>query len=110
MASTYKVLAQAAPTSTAEATLGTVGAAKSWVVSSLVIANLTSASVNATVSVCVAGAATSNANTILSTIPIDGDTTVAFSLGITMAATDVIRVTSGTANGLSFNLFGAEVA
>lgn len=110
MASTYKVLGQQAPTGTTEVTLGTVPAARSWVVSSLVIANLTSTSAAATVSIGVAGAATSNANTIISSVPIDGDSTVSFSLGITMATTDVIRVTSGTANALSFNLFGSEIA
>lgn len=110
MASTYKVLGQLAPTGTTEATLATVGAAKSWVISSLVIANLTSSAANATVSVCVAGAATSNANTLLKTVSIPALTTVGFSLGITMAATDLIRVTSGTANALSFQIFGSEIS
>lgn len=112
MATTYKVLGQNAPTTTAEATLYTVPAspATQAVVSSITISNLTSLVANATVSICVAGAATSNANTIIKTIPINASTTIAFTLGITLGAGDVIRVTTGTANALAFQAFGSEIA
>ena len=110
MPTTYKVLGQAAPANTSEATLYTVPSATQTIVSSLVVSNLTATAANATVSVCVAGAATSNANTILKTVSIAASSTATFTLGITMGATDLIRITSGTNNALSFNAFGSEIA
>jgi hypothetical protein len=110
MATTYKVLGQSAPTTTAEATLYTVPSATQTIISTIAISNLTAIVANATVSIGVAGAATSNANTIIKTITIDANSVVAFTLGITIGAADVVRVTSGTANALSFQAFGSEIA
>lgn len=110
MPTTYKVLGQAAPANTSEATLYTVPSATQTIVSSLVISNLTATAANATVSVCVSGAATANSNTILKTVSIAASSTATFTLGITMGAADVIRITSGTSNALSFNAFGSEIA
>ena len=110
MATTYKVLGQSAPTTTAEATLYTVPSATQTIISTIAISNLTAIVANATVSIGVAGAATSNANTIIKTITIDANSVVAFTLGITIGAADVVRVTSGTANALSFQAFGSEIS
>lgn len=110
MATTYKVLGQSAPTTTAEATLYTVPSATQTIISTIAISNLTASNANATVSICVAGAATSNANSIIKTISIDANSVIAFTLGITLGAADVVRVTSGTANALSFQAFGSEIA
>lgn len=107
---TYKVLGQSAPTTTAEATLYTVPASTQAIVSTLVISNLTTGSANASVNVCIAGAASSNANSTLKTIPIAGSSVATFTLGLTLGATDVIRITSGTANALSFQVYGSEIA
>lgn len=109
MATTFKVLGQSAPTNTSETTLYTVPSSTQAIVSTLVVANLTGTAANATVSICVAGAATANSNTILKTVSIAATSTATFTLGITMGAADVIRVTSGTSNALSFNAFGSEV-
>lgn len=110
MATTYKVLGQSAPANTSEATLYTVPAATQTIVSTITISNLTTGSANATVNICVNGAASSNANTIVKTVPIDGNSVVGFTLGITLGPADVIRVTSGTSNALSFQAFGSEIA
>ena len=110
MPTTYKVLGQSAPANTSETTLYTVPALTQAVISTLVIANLTATAANATVSICVNGAATANANTILKTVSIAASSTATFTLGITMGAADVVRVTSGTSNALSFQAFGSEVA
>ena len=109
MAATYKVLGQSAPTTTSEATLYTVPSAKSAIVSTLTISNLTTSAANATVNVGVAGAASANANTLLKTVSVPANSVTALTLGLTLATTDVVRVTSGTANALAFQLFGSEV-
>lgn len=109
MAATYKVLGQSAPTNTSEATLYTVPSAKSAIVSTLTISNLTSSAANASVNVGVAGAASANANTLLKTVSVPANSVTALTLGLTLATTDVVRVTSGTANALAFQLFGSEV-
>jgi hypothetical protein len=110
MPTTYKVLGQLAPANTSEATLYTVPSATQTIISTLVISNLTSTAANATVSVCVSGAATSNTNSILKTIPIAASSVASFTLGITMGAADLIRVTTATANALSFQAFGSEIS
>ena len=108
MAITYKILGQQAPTTTAETTLYTVPASTQTVVSSLTVTNLTSSSATATVSVCFSGAATANANTLLKTVTIPALSVQAFTIGLTIGATDVVRVTSSAGNALAFQLFGSE--
>jgi hypothetical protein len=110
MPTVYKVLGQAAPANTSETTLYTVPSATSAIVSTLAIANLTSSVATATVNVKIAAAAASNANTLLKTVNISPLSTSTLTLGITLAATDVISVTSGTANALSFQAFGSEIS
>jgi hypothetical protein len=110
MATTYKILAQNAPSVTTEVTLYTCASALGAVCSTLAITNLTSAAANATISVCQAGAATANANTLLKTVSIPALSVVPFTIGLTLANTDVVRVTSGTANALAFQMFGNELS
>lgn len=110
MPTTYKVLGQSAPTTTSEATLYTVPAATQTVVSSITVSNLTSTVADATINICVNGAASSDANSIVKTIQIGPKSTVAFTLGITLGAADVIRITSGTGSALSFQAFGSEIS
>lgn len=110
MPTTYKVLGQSAPANTSEATLYTVPASTQTVVSSITISNLTTTDALATINVCVNGAASSNANTILKQVDIGASSVIALTLGITIGAADVIRVTSGTANALSFQAFGSEIS
>lgn len=105
----YKILGQLAPTTTAETSFSAVGTGKAWVVSTLSISNITGTNAYATVSICQNGAATSNANTWMANILIPANSMNAFTVGLTLAAGDLIRVTSGTADALSFQLFGSEI-
>lgn len=109
MPTTYKVLGQAAPDNTSEATLYTVPADTQTIISTLVISNLTTSTAVATVNVCVLGVASTNANTIIKELEIPGNSLSTFTLGITLSATDVIRVKTSVANALSFNAFGSEI-
>lgn len=106
----YKILGQAAPANTSEATLYTVPAATETVVSTLTVSNLTATSAAATVNVCANGAASSNANTFLKSVIVPGNSVASFTIGITLDATDVIKITSGTANALAFQAFGSEIS
>lgn len=111
MATSYKILAQACPSTTAETTLGNVPntAGTSWVVSTLTITNITALSANATVNICQNNAASSNANTLMASITIPPDSLNTFTIGLTLGANDYVRVTSGTASALTYMLFGSEI-
>jgi hypothetical protein len=105
----YKVLGQLSPTNTTENSFSAVPSLKAWVISTITISNITSTNAYATVSMCVNGASTSNANTLLKDVLIPANSMQAFTLGISLAAADVVRVTSGTASALTFQLFGTEI-
>lgn len=110
MATAYKVLGQACPANTNEATLYTVPAGTNTIVSTLTVSNRLTAAANATVNVCVNGAASANANTLLGTVSVPANSVAAFTIGLTLSANDVVRITSGTANALVFQLFGSELS
>jgi hypothetical protein len=106
----YKVLGQAAPANTTNTDLYTVPAATSAVISTLKVANLTDTAATFSIYVRVAGAAVSAANTVAKDVTLAPNSIFSATEGMTLAATDVITVQSGTANALSFNLFGSEVS
>lgn len=109
MAVTYKILGQAAPAATTETVLYTVPAATETIVSTLTVANRNSADATVRISISDNGAATANKDFIVYDIVCGGSGFLAFTLGMTANANDVIRVYASSAN-LSFNLFGSEIA
>ena len=108
MATTYKVLGQSNPSATT-ATTHTVPSATQAVVSTIVIANLTSSAATFRISVRPAGAAQTNAMYVAYDITVGASDSTALTLGITLGATDVITVYASTAN-VSFNAYGSEIA
>ena len=106
---TYKILGQSAPTSTSNADLITVGASKSQIVSTLHIANATASDATARVFARIAGAAAAAGNAVIYDVTVPGNGFLSLTLGITLAATDVITVRTGTANALTFTAFGTEI-
>lgn len=108
MAQTYKVLGQLDPTAATLTALYTVPGATSTVVSSITVANRSSTPTSFRISVAVAGAADTNKQYLIYDLAIPGNDTYIATIGITLAATDVVRVYA-TAGTLSFNLFGSEV-
>jgi len=113
MANTYKILAQSYPAAATPTTLYTVPASTNTIVSTLIIANQAAANDTVRVSVAIGGAADASAQyiyggNIANGMSISSLNSFAATMGITLAATDVIRVWS--ANGTcSFNLFGQEI-
>lgn len=109
MATTYKVLGQAAPNATTETDLYTVGAGKSAIVSTLAIANRAATDATFRVSIAVGGGATANKDYIAYDVTCPGNGVNYLTLGISLAATDKLKVYASSAN-LSFNAFGTEIA
>jgi hypothetical protein len=107
---TYKILGQSAPADTSNANLITVGASKSQIVSTLTIANTTTSPATARVFARIAAAAAATSNAVLYDVSIAANSTASFTLGITLAATDVLTIRTGTASALTFTAFGTELA
>lgn len=106
MANTAKTLAQLQGTA-ALTTLYTVPGATSVISSSLCICNRGISSQVFRVSVAVAGAVDDPKQYLYYDLPIGPNDTFIMTIGITLAATDVVRVLGPS--DLSFNLFGIEV-
>ena len=110
MPTVYKVLGQSAPANTSNANLYTVPASTSAIVSTLAIANTTATDALAEVYVRIGGAAAATSNAVLYDVSIPARSTSAFTLGMTLAATDIITIQTGTANALTFTAFGSEIS
>lgn len=106
---TYKILGQSAPSATTSTDLYTVPSATETIVSTITVANRSSSSATYRISVSSNGAAVADSQYLVYDATIVGNDTVALSLGITLDATDKIRVYASSAN-LSFNAFGTEIA
>ena len=109
MASTYKVLAQSAPSATTNTDVYTVGSGKSAVVSTITVCNRSASAVTYRIAIRVAGATIANEDYIAYDATVPANDTISLTFGITLAATDVVTVYASTAN-LSFNVFGSEIS
>lgn len=107
MAETLKVLAQSFPSATTLTNIYTVPALTSAAVSSITVCN-TSVATSFRISIAVAGAADASKQYLFFDTPIAATSTVTIVIGITLAASDVIRVYATLATCI-FNVFGAEV-
>lgn len=108
MANTYKNLGTSAPSATTNTDLYTVPSFTSAVASTLVICNR-GATTNIRVAVRPAGAALTNSHYILYDVILNANDSMFFTIGLTLATTDVVTIYSGTAN-VSFNLYGTEIS
>jgi hypothetical protein len=107
MATIYKVLGQLNPAATTASDLYTVPAATSAVCSTVAICN-TGTSTSYRIAIRPAGATLVNAHYIVFDALLEQYTSVLLTLGITLAATDVITVYADSAN-VSFSVFGSEI-
>lgn len=108
MAIAYKILGQDAPAATTETILYTVPALTSTVASSIIVCNRNKAVAYFRVSISKAGVATANKDYIYYDVPLEGNDTFIATIGVTLAATDVVRVYASNAN-LSFSIYGSEI-
>jgi hypothetical protein len=108
MPTTYKVLGQSAPSATTNTDLYTVPAATSSVISTLVVANRAATTATYRIAIRPAGATVANQHYIAYDVVVGAADSTTLTLGITLAATDIITVYAGNAN-LSFSAFGSEI-
>lgn len=101
------VLGQAAPAATTDTDLYTVPGGKSTVCSTLSICNRGTISATYRVAIRPGGAAIANTHYLFYDASLPAKATDLATIGITLAATDVVTVYASTAD-LTFSLFGDE--
>lgn len=109
MATTYKVLAQSNPSATTATSLYTVPSATSTVVSTITVCNQASSAGSYRIAVRPAAESLAAKHYIAYDVPIAANDTVALTLGITLATTDVVTVYASSTS-LSFNAYGSEIS
>jgi hypothetical protein len=108
MATTYKVLGQSNPAATTLTTLYTVPASTATVVSTITVANQAATAATYRIAVRIAAAGISAAQYLAYDVSLPANATDTLTLGVTVAATDVISVYASSAT-MSFNAFGSEI-
>jgi hypothetical protein len=109
MPTTYKVLGQVAPSATTNTTLDTVPSATQAVVSTIAVCNRAATAATYRIAVRPAGATLANEHYIAYDAAISANNSTFITIGVTLAATDVITVYASSAN-LSFSAFGSEIS
>lgn len=104
---TYKILGQAAPAATTNTDLYTAPGATQAVVSTLTICNQAASSATYRIAARQAGAAIASKHYIAYDTSLPANSTVTLTLGIALAATDVVTVYASTST-VSFTAFGVE--
>lgn len=108
MATTYKVLGQSNPAATTATTLYTVPASTSTVVSTLVVCNQAASSGTFRIAVRPTGAVLAAQHYIAYDVAISANDSIALTIGLTLATTDVVTVYASSAT-MSFSLYGSEI-
>jgi glucose-6-phosphate dehydrogenase assembly protein OpcA len=109
MATTYKVLAQSAPSATTNTDIYTVPANTQTVVSTIVVANRAATAATYRIAIRLNGATLANQHYIAYDVAVGASDSTTITIGITLDPSEVITVYASTAN-LSFNIFGAEIS
>lgn len=104
----YKVLGQVNPSATTFTTLYTVPASTSTVCSTLTVCNTGSTGTTYRIAIRPAGAAIATSQYIVFDAAIPANESIMLTLGLSLAATDVVSVFAGNAN-LAFSIFGSEI-
>jgi hypothetical protein len=109
MPQTHKVLGQSNPAATTLTTLYTVPSSTQAIVSSLTVCNQSASAASYRLAVRPVGAAAAAQHYLVWDSAIGGNDSITLTLGITLAATDVVSVyaSSGT---VSFSAFGVEIS
>lgn len=109
MPTTYKVLGQVNPAATTNTTLYTVPSATQAVVSTISVCNQAGTAATFRIAVRPAGSALSAEEYIVYGATVPASDSTFFTVGLTLAATDVITVYASSAN-VSFNAYGSEIS
>ena len=109
MATAYKVLGNINPTATTNTTLYTVPATTSTIVSTINICNQAATSGTFRIAIRPAGASIAASHYIVYDTTIPANESIALTMGITLATTDVITAYASSAT-MSFLAFGTEIS
>lgn len=121
MPTTYKILAanssagnygngaQTISNNNTNYTVYTVPAATSTIVSSIVLCNRSASQITYRLAVRPAGATLANQHYLAYDVPILPNDSIALTLGITLAATDVITVYTSAASSFTICVYGSEI-
>lgn len=109
MSGIYKVLGQSAPAAETATNVYTVPAGTEAVVSTIVIANRDSSAGTFRLSVRPNGETQADKHFLAFDVPIAASDSTTLTLGITMAATDVLTFFASSAD-MSVNVFGTEIS
>jgi hypothetical protein len=109
MPTTYKVLGQSKPTAATLTTLYTVPSSTSTIISTLTVCNTTATPDEIRIAVRPAGESIADKHYIVHTVGLPAFANYTYTLGVTLAATDVVSVYSLDGD-TSFNLFGTEIS
>lgn len=109
MPTVYKSLGQSNPSATTATTLYTVPSSTSTVVSTISVCNQASTAGTFRIAVRPAGAALAAQHYVAYDTPIAANDTIALTLGITLATTDVLTIYASSAT-MSFHAYGSEIS
>ena len=109
MAQSYKILGQAHLTTTSPTDIYTVPASTETIISTMIVANIAGSATTFDIAIREDGDTLANKHYIAKEVPIAANDSTTLTLGMTLEATDVVTCQAGTADALSFNIFGAEV-
>ncbi len=109
MPTVYKVLGQSNPAATTATTLYTVPSATSTVVSTITVCNIGTTVGTFRIAIRPAGATLANQHYLAYDATLNGLDMMTFTLGVTLATTDVITVYGSSAN-FAFSVFGSEIS
>jgi hypothetical protein len=109
MPTIYKVLGQSAPSATTNTDVYTSPAGTQTVISTITIANRAATASTFRIAVRPSGTAIANQHYIAYDVPIGANDSTNLTLGVTLAATDVVTVYCGTAN-FSVSVFGSQIS
>lgn len=108
MAVVYKVLGQVNPAADTLTTLYTVPASTSTVVSTIAVCNQAATAATFSIAVRPAGETIALKHYLNFNTPLPANDTITLTLGITLAATDIVTVKVSTTTA-SFSAFGSEI-
>jgi hypothetical protein len=109
MPTIYKVLGQSAPSATTNTDVYTSPASTQTVISTISVANRGATAATFRIAIRVAGAAIANSHYIAYDATVAANDATNLTLGVTLAATDVVTIYASNAN-LTFNLFGSQIS
>jgi hypothetical protein len=109
MPTIYKVLGQSNPAATTATTLYTVPSNTSTIVTTLNICNMAATVATFRIAVRPAGATLASTHYLSYDTSLPANDSIGMTLGITLAATDVVTVYASTTT-VNFTLFGTELS